>query len=252
MKGILIAIEGIDGAGKTTQAHDLAKALRAAGENVLLSKEPTDGQWGRRIRESAANGRLPADEELHCLVQDRREHLDTLIRPALAKGWTVVLDRYFYSSVAYQGSRMNDPAGVEAQMRGFCEPADAVFLLDIEPTLSIDRIRRRDFQPNVFENTDNLTRSRAVFNSFVGRDPVVHQVDGSQSEAAVYAAIIHRLVEGALKAKRCAKQYGCDDPVTCGFRMTESCPWVQLRRALLPRSAAVAAGALLASGLPAG
>lgn len=80
--GILIAFEGIDGAGKTTQAQMLKDVLERAGEQVVLSKEPTNGKYGQILRESARNGRLPADEELEAFVNDRKEHLVTLVRPA--------------------------------------------------------------------------------------------------------------------------------------------------------------------------
>jgi dTMP kinase len=109
-EGILLAVDGIDGAGKTTQVKLLADALRAAGENVLASKEPTDGQWGRRLRQSAQNGRLSLEDELHAFIEDRKEHVATTILPALAAGSVVLLDRYFYSTIAYQGARGADVA----------------------------------------------------------------------------------------------------------------------------------------------
>lgn len=100
--GLLIAIEGIDGAGKTTLARRLTTTLEAAGARVVLSKEPTNGPWGTKLRQSAATGRLSADEEAELLIRDRHEHVDTLIAPALARGDIVILDRYFPSMVAYQ------------------------------------------------------------------------------------------------------------------------------------------------------
>src|SRR5207253_402183 len=103
--GILIAIEGIDGAGKTTQVARLCKALEAVGETVVRSKEPTNGPHGRRVRESAQNGRLDPHEELATFLDDRREHVATVIGPALGRGEIVILDRYFYSTIAYQGPR---------------------------------------------------------------------------------------------------------------------------------------------------
>src|SRR4051794_4247303 len=103
--GILIAVEGIDGAGKTTQVTRLCAALADVGETVVRSKEPTNGPHGRRLRESAQTGRMNADEELQTFIADRREHVETVIRPALERGETVILDRYFYSTVAYQGVR---------------------------------------------------------------------------------------------------------------------------------------------------
>jgi dTMP kinase len=103
--GIFIAVDGIDGAGKTTQVEMLRAALTHAGLPVTVSKEPTNGQWGAVLRESAVSGRLSLDEELKAFINDRREHVDTLITPKLEAGHVVVLDRYFYSTIAYQGCR---------------------------------------------------------------------------------------------------------------------------------------------------
>src|SRR5262245_42547095 len=94
--GILIVVEGIDGAGKSTQVRRIAEALRAVGETVVQSREPTDGPWGRKIRESAVSGRMSLADELHAFVEDRREHVAGVIRPALDRGEIVVLDRYYY------------------------------------------------------------------------------------------------------------------------------------------------------------
>ena len=102
--GTLIAMEGIDGAGKTTQVDLLVEFLRSAGVRVVRSKEPTDGPWGKKIRHSAANGRMTLEQEIEAFVDDRKEHVQNVIAPALNDGQTVVLDRYFYSTIAYQGS----------------------------------------------------------------------------------------------------------------------------------------------------
>ena len=84
--GFLIAIDGIDGAGKTTLARRLGATLGHGGTQVTVSKEPTQGQWGKQLRESAATGRLEPLEEVNLLLLDRREHVDNLIGPALARG----------------------------------------------------------------------------------------------------------------------------------------------------------------------
>jgi len=92
-KGILLAFEGVDGAGKTTQVKLLEEALKNAGENVVVSKEPTEGVWGQKIRKSASTGRLPLDEELEAFIEDRKEHIKKLIAPSIEQGKIVILDR---------------------------------------------------------------------------------------------------------------------------------------------------------------
>src|SRR4051812_44926791 len=127
--GIFIAIEGIDGAGKTTQVERLYNALSAADEIVVRSKEPTDGPHGLRIRASAQNGRMNPHEELAAFVADRREHVAKVIRPALSRGEIVILDRYLYSTIAYQGPRTGHlPCELYAEMQEFPIP-DITFLI---------------------------------------------------------------------------------------------------------------------------
>lgn len=231
-RGILIAIEGIDGTGKTTQIVLLSDALRTAGEVPVVSKEPTNGYWGRKIRESAANGRMPLQDELQAFVHDRKEHVYTVVQPALDAGKIVLLDRYFYSTIAYQGSRGADVATLKAEMETQFPIPDAVFLLDLDPTLALYRISHsRGQAPNEFERLDGLARVREVFNSL--QDSRIVKIDGSVSTDAVHRAILEAFVEGPLRSKRCAKEYGCDDPFHCTFALSGTCEWWNLSRSLL-------------------
>lgn len=231
--GVLIAFEGIDGAGKTTQAKKLQIKLEAVGEATIATKEPTDGQYGKILRASAKNGRLSPEEELNLFERDRKEHLELVIEPALASGKTVILDRYFYSTVAYQGQRIGNPKEIEKDNRTFSAIPDVVFLLDVDPALGIHRINGRGDNPNKFERIRDLAEVRKIFNGLVKEDSEIIMLDGSISVDAIHATIIRLLLDGTLKDKRCAKSYGCDDPVQCGFRMTKTCRWAELRAALL-------------------
>src|SRR5437867_1133610 len=93
--GFLIAIEGIDGAGKTTQTQLLAGLLQDRGYEVVTTKEPTKGKWGTMLREKAKTGRLSPEEELNAFLNDRKEHIETIIRPNLEAGKVVIADRYY-------------------------------------------------------------------------------------------------------------------------------------------------------------
>lgn len=228
---ILIAIEGIDGAGKTTQVGMLKAALDSVGEAVITSKEPTNGQWGRVIKESASAGRHSAEEELELFIKDRTEHVDTVVNPALDSGKTVILDRYFYSTIAYQGCRGMNVGEVRAAMESRFPVPDAVFILDIDPVLSVHRIANsRGEQPNHFEDRANLAMAREIFNSLSA--PTIHHIDGAMSRQSVHSELLEKFIDGPLKAKRCAKHYGCDDPFHCGFRLTGTCDWIKLAGAL--------------------
>ena len=98
-RGVLIAIEGIDGAGKTTQAELLRKHFEDEGYDVATFKEPTQSDSGLKIRELGKNGRVvPVETEFKLFLEDRRFDVKNNIRPALDAGKIVVVDRYYYSS----------------------------------------------------------------------------------------------------------------------------------------------------------
>ncbi|MCC5907052.1 MAG: dTMP kinase [Balneolaceae bacterium] len=234
-KGILVAFEGIDGAGKTTQVHLLGKALKDAGENVIVSKEPTDGAWGQKIRKSASTGRLPLEDELEAFIQDRKEHIENLIAPNLAEGRIVILDRYFYSTVSYQGSRGADFEEVEKNMKEFAPVPDMVFLLDIDPETSLKRIAElRKEIPNQFEKLETLTSVRKVFNAIEKTDDEIWKLDGKKSIELIHNTIKNLLLDNVLHKKRCAKDYQCQDFINCSFRLSEECDWYKLNKKLRP------------------
>ena len=230
-RGILITLEGIDGTGKTTQVRLLREALERAGERPIASKEPTDGKWGRIIKQSATAGRLSPEEELDAFIKDRAEHAESLVLPALEEGRIVILDRYFYSSIAYQGSRGANVEHVREVMESRFRIPDAVFILDIDPALSVHRIAHsRGETPNHFEDRVNLAKAREIFQGL--REPNIHHIDGTMPVQAVHEKIMELLIEGPLKAKRCAKEDGCDNPDLCAYRIAGTCEWAKISSAI--------------------
>lgn len=180
--GLLIAIDGIDGAGKTTLASGLRQRLESVGAGVVQSKEPTAGPWGMKLRESAAAGRLSPEEELHLLLLDRQQHVDEVIRPALEAGQIVILDRYFPSTVAYQGAA-GLPVSELLEANSFAPDPDVLLVLDVDPAEGLARIRARGDTPNHFETTDNLTRCRTIF---LGLDVAnMRVIDASRDASSV-------------------------------------------------------------------
>jgi dTMP kinase len=187
-----VAIEGIDGAGKTTQVELLAQRLRQAGIDVLRAKEPTDGPHGRRLRASAVSGRLPPQEELDTFLADRREHVDTIIQPALAAGRTVILDRYYFSTAAYQGARGMDPEAILALNEAFAPQPDLLVLLKLSPATALARIAARgDGSGNLFERRETLQRCAEIFDTI--RRPYLLVVDGALAPDRIHAAIARQL-----------------------------------------------------------
>lgn len=181
--GLLIAVEGIDGAGKTTLAKLLRDWLEGQGAAVNLSKEPTTGPWGMKLRESAASGRLTPEQEQDYLLRDRRDHVREFINPALLRDEVVILDRYFPSMVAYQGAA-GLPTSALLEANAFAPRPDVLLLLDLLPADGLARIRARGDEPNAFENEANLTACRSIFLSL----PLPKQViDASQPVEDVVA-----------------------------------------------------------------
>ena len=165
-KGILIAIEGIDGAGKTTQTLLLAEKLKKEGYATVSLHEPTDGKWGQKVRELAKSGRhnVTPEEELNFFFQDRIEDVTDNINPALKNKKIVLMDRYYFSSIAYQGVRGLNTTEIEKMNEKIAPPPDILLILDIKPSVSLQRIRRnREDGPNEFEKTKHLEESREIF-----------------------------------------------------------------------------------------
>lgn len=162
-QGLFIVIEGIDGTGKSTQAKRLAEWFRARGREVVLSREPTDGPWGKKLRESATTGRLSPEDELECFLNDRREHVEMTIKPALADGKVVILDRYYFSTMAYQGARGFDPTEIRRRNEAFAPQPDLLFIFDLSVESAHSRIGSRGDTANEFEQRDTLTRCREIF-----------------------------------------------------------------------------------------
>jgi len=185
---MLIVIEGIDGTGKSTQARLLAEALRSQSHRVIQSREPTDGPYGTRLRQSATTGRLSAEEELQLFHQDRREHVETRINPALEAGEIVVLDRYFFSTMAYQGVRGFDPAEIRRLNEEFAPLPDLLILLDLPVDVALGRIGVRDGQANEFEQRDALQLCSDIFHSI--KDPFVRHIDATRSIDEVHTDIL--------------------------------------------------------------
>jgi len=189
---MLIVLEGIDGTGKSTQTRLLAEWFESRGREVVRSREPTDGPWGRKLRESAADGRLSPEQELELFLKDRRQHVGELIGPALAAGKDVILDRYYFSTMAYQGARGFDPDEIRRRNEAFAPLPDHLFILDLPVDLALDRIGARGDTANEFEKRESLERCRDIFLS-LRKEPYAHLIDTTRPLAEVQQAIRHPL-----------------------------------------------------------
>lgn len=188
-EGKLIVIEGIDGTGKSTQATMLAEALRKDGHEVVQSFEPTNGPWGRKLRESATTGRLSIEDELDYFLKDRRQHVEELITPTVERGGIVILDRYYFSSMAYQGARGIDPAEIREKNEAFAPKPDFLIILDLDVDIALNRIGVRDGEANEFEKRESLQFCRDLFLSLKD-EAFANVIDTNASIEEVHARVI--------------------------------------------------------------
>jgi len=158
---IFIAIEGIDGSGKSTQAKNIAKRLEAEGHKVYLTFEPTDMRIGKMIR-SILGGKEKADEKVIAALfaADRLDHLlhETQgILKKLAEGYIVITDRYYFSSYAYHGAHLDmDWVIASNQMAAnILKPTVNVFV-DVSPEVAMKRINANRETVEIYETLDNL------------------------------------------------------------------------------------------------
>ena len=184
-RGFLLVLEGIDGSGKSTLIRQLAAWLRESGREVITSREPTDGPHGTALRQSAKRGRLSIQDELDLFQKDRAEHVESLIAPALDRGAVVILDRYYFSTAAYQGARGRDPDAIIAANEKFAPLPDLVLLLDLDPAIGSTRIQRRGDAPDDFEALDYQREVRRIFLSL--DRPFIRRIDAAHSAKEVFA-----------------------------------------------------------------
>jgi dTMP kinase len=192
--GRLIAFEGIDGTGKTTQIRLLAETLRRAGHVVVTTREPTDGPVGRKIRDLfGSREKISNEEELELFLSDRRQHVEEVIRPGLAAGNIVLTDRYYLSTAAYQGAIGFDPLEIIRQNEKFAPVPDLALILNIPAALGVDRIRTlRGERLNAFEQEAELRRVAAIFDTLDYR--YIRRIDGTRSIAEVQEAVLHEVL----------------------------------------------------------
>lgn len=194
-QGVLIVFEGIDGSGKSTQAQRSFYRLESLGLPLSFFREPTDSIYGRVIRKilSGKVTRRSPEEELYLFLRDREEDVAQNIRPALGRGEIVLLDRYYYSTMAYQGSMGIDIEIIRAQNERFSPRPDLalVFLVSVEKGLA--RIRKeRPEQIDHYEKEDFLDHVDRVFRSL--KDPQIRHVD-SEKPLNEVSANVDRIID---------------------------------------------------------
>ena len=187
-QGLFIVFEGLDGAGKTTQVRLLVERLRQCGYEVVSLKEPTAGPWGQKIRALAHHGRqdVALETELAWFLEDRRQDVAENITPALARGHIVVLDRYYFSTIAYQGARGANPDMIRQLNEAFAPPPDLLFLLEITPAQGLQRVQQQRV-PDEFEQLEYLQQVAAFFAQM--DFPYLHRLPATLAPEVIHSRI---------------------------------------------------------------
>ncbi|WP_456365990.1 dTMP kinase [Thermococcus sp.] len=196
--GVFIVLEGIDGAGKSTQAKMLAEWFEERGQEVVLTKEPTDTAFGKLIRRLVLTGgrvgiidgaKISHEAEALLFAADRAEHIHKLIRPSLEEGKVVISDRYFYSSLAYQWARGLDLEWL-IDLNRFAIRPDIAILLDIPVRESMRRIKGRSIKTE-FDRIFELQRSvRDNYLKLAEMFPEIRIVNAQNSVEDIHRDII--------------------------------------------------------------
>jgi len=242
--GMLIAFEGGEGSGKSTQASRLAEWLTERGVAVTLTHEPGATDLGARIRRillDSPDGSLTPRAEALLFAADRAHHVDTVIRPALDRGEVVITDRYVDSSLAYQGAgralAMDDVRRLSQWATGGLRP-DLTVLLDVDPELGLERARAAG------HGRDRVERESLEFHQRV-RDGFLALADAAPDHYLIVDAGGHPETVATLiriaTAKRLASRVGAPPPVgaTAAERPGKSPRW-RARRARSRHGATVA------------
>ena len=183
-RGILIVFEGIDGTGKSTQCGLLAKSLNEMQVPNIALAEPTRGAWGMKIRKLLSDGRkgISPQEELSWFINDRKEDIEMNIMPALKENIAVLMDRYYFSTAAYQGALGLEPDQIRLENEKFAPIPDRVLIFLASPEKCLERIESSRDQKSTFEKLDYLKNVQEIFKSFNGPNIRFIESVGSVSE----------------------------------------------------------------------
>ncbi|MDI6807184.1 MAG: dTMP kinase [Candidatus Aenigmarchaeota archaeon] len=189
MKGIFIVLDGLDGAGLSTQARLLEKWLRKKGKKVLLTKEPTFGMIGGLIKSVLKREWKTDQKALQLLFSaDRAHHLQKEIIPALERGYVVICDRYILSTYCFGVIDRVDLNWLRSINSKFLKP-EITIILDVPPQVSLERVEKSRFSLELFEEIKKLKKVRRNYHKLKNEFPNTFVVDGTKSIHEVHAEI---------------------------------------------------------------
>jgi len=192
--GFFIVFEGIDGSGKTLHLNNIFQELRTKGHNVLKTREPSSSLVGEFIHRYARQqkSRLSPETETYLFTADRFEHVNNIIKPALKRGRIVMSDRYFYSTIAYQGALGANLDWIK-EINWFAPKPDLCILFDILPDISLHRSKRKR---TLFEDADYLRKVRDIYLSLIEQEGLI-KINADRSRKVIreeVSLIIHNFL----------------------------------------------------------
>ena len=184
---MLIDLEGIDGCGKSTQTKLLQEKLEELGENTVILKEPTNGPHGQKLWDVLHGKRKATNEEiLEFFILDRKQHVNEKVQPALDDSTIVLMDRYYYSSMAYQVAGGLDVEYIRNK-HNFAPDPDIVLIFDLPVSTALERVRGHS-EADEFEKEEHLEKVREAYLNLES-DPLVRIVDSTRTPEEIFEEV---------------------------------------------------------------
>ena len=181
---MLVNLEGIDGCGKSTQSKLLLEKLEGEGEKVIILKEPTKRPHGQKLWDVLHGKRKATNEEiLELFVLDRIQHVEEKIQPALDDGTVILMDRYYYSSMAYQVAGGIDVEEIR-EKHVFAPKPDVVLIFDLPVSVALERVKGHS-DADEFEKEEHLEKVREAYLD-LENDPLVRIVDATGTPEEIF------------------------------------------------------------------
>jgi dTMP kinase len=192
-RGYLIVFEGIDGTGKSTHCKLLEEYLLNLKIDVVRLFEPTKGEWGLKIRKILTEGRqgISPNDELELFIKDREDDVERNIMPALRENKVVLIDRYYFSTAAYQGALGLDPDSICTRNEEFAPIPDLVLLFHSSPEECLKRIEESRDGFSSFEKLDYLKKVQEIFNNF--SRPEIKRINSDFPKDTVHENVVHEV-----------------------------------------------------------
>ncbi len=198
-KGLLIAFEGLDGAGSSTQTLLLSALLEKQGLKTQVTREPTNNLIGGLIRGQLTGEWKASPECLQLLfAADRAHHQEKEIIPMLKKGYIVICDRYVFSTIAFGSLSIKDRKWLENLNDKFIVP-DITFILKVPPKICLMRLEKVRYSLELYEQVEKMQKIWRVYEKIAQEFPNIHIIEGERKEEKILTDT-SKIVKKALKA----------------------------------------------------